>query len=83
MATPLRLSFLSINAGGLNQARKRRQVFRWAHNSKADIIFLQETYSTESVEYGDQNGVAKSITAIDLDIPGVWWFYLTQNSTFK
>ena len=50
MATPLRLSFLSINARGLNQARKRRQVFRWAHNSKADIIFLQETYSTESVE---------------------------------
>ena len=43
MATPLRLSFLSINARGLNQARKRRQVFRWAHNSKADIIFLQET----------------------------------------
>ena len=52
MATPIRLSFLSINvrSRGLNQARKRRQVFRWAHNSKADIIFLQETYSSKGVE---------------------------------
>ena len=45
-----KLSFLSINARGLNQARKRRQIFRWAHNSKADVIFLQETYSTKAIE---------------------------------
>ena len=50
MATPLRLSFLSINVRGLNQAHKRRQVFRWAHISKADIVFLQETYSSKGVE---------------------------------
>ena len=45
-----KLSFLLINARGLNQARKRRQIFRWAHNSKADVIFLQETYSTKAIE---------------------------------
>ena len=45
-----KLSFLSINARGLNQARKRRPIFRWAHNSKADVIFLQETYSTKAIE---------------------------------
>ena len=50
MATPIRLPFLSINVRGLNQARKRRQVFRWADNSKVDIVFLQETYSSKGVE---------------------------------
>ena len=27
-----------------------QQFFRWAHNSKADIVFLQETYSAKGVE---------------------------------
>ena len=43
-------SFCSLNARGLNKARKRRQLFRWLHNYKFDVIFLQETYSTPNVE---------------------------------
>ena len=42
--------FCSLNARGLNQARKRRQLLRWLHNYKFDVIFLQETYSTPNVE---------------------------------
>lgn len=37
---------ISLNVRGLNGSRKRRQVFRWLHQQKADIIFLQETYSS-------------------------------------
>ena len=35
-----------LNIRGLNKATKRRQVFRWLHQQKADVIFLQETYSS-------------------------------------
>ncbi len=31
---------------GLNKTSKRRKVFRWLHQQKADVIFLQETYSS-------------------------------------
>lgn len=37
---------LSLNVRGLNSSRKRRQVFRWLHQQQAEIIFLQETYSS-------------------------------------
>ena len=37
---------ISLNVRGLNCSRKRRQVFRWLHQQKSDIIFLQETYSS-------------------------------------
>ena len=50
MTTPLKVSFCSLNVRGLNQARKRRKLFRWFHNYKFDVIFLQETYSTQNVE---------------------------------
>ena len=35
---------LSLNARGLNKTIKRRQIFRWLHQKKSDIVFLQETY---------------------------------------
>ena len=38
---------LSLNVRGLNSSRKRRQVFRWLHQQQSDIIFLQETYSSQ------------------------------------
>ena len=50
MTTPFTASFCSLNVRGLNQSRKRRQLFRWLHNNKFDIVFLQETYSTKSIE---------------------------------
>ena len=50
MTTPFVANFCSLNVRGINQTRKRRQLFRWLHNNKFDIIFLQETYSTKSIE---------------------------------
>ena len=42
---------LTLNVRGLNSSRKRRQVFRWLHLQRSEIIFLQETYSsTETVK---------------------------------
>ena len=39
---------LTLNVRGLNSSRKRRQVFRWLHLQRSDIIFLQETYSSKT-----------------------------------
>ena len=50
MTTPFTASFCSLNVRGLNQMRKRRQLFRWRHNNKFDIIFLQETFSSRDIE---------------------------------
>ena len=42
---------LTLNVRGLNSSRKRRQVFRWLHLQRSEIIFLQETYSsTETIK---------------------------------
>ena len=42
---------LTLSVRGLNCSRKRRQVFRWLHLQRSDIIFLQETYSsTETIK---------------------------------
>ena len=42
---------LILNVRRLNSSRKRRQVFRWLHLQRSDIIFLQETYtSTETIK---------------------------------
>ena len=37
---------ISLNVRELNGSRKQRQVFRWLHQQKSDIIFLQGTYSS-------------------------------------
>ena len=49
MTTPFTASFCSMNVRGLNQMRKRRQLFRWLHNNKFDN-FLQETFSSRDIE---------------------------------
>ena len=46
----LNFSCISLNIRGLNKSIKRRKLFRWLHNSKSDIIFLQETYSDPNIE---------------------------------
>ena len=38
--------FYHLNVRGLNKTIKRRQVFRWLHQQKPDVVFLQETYSS-------------------------------------
>ena len=44
------LNFLSLNVRGLSNSRKRRAVFSWCKTQKSDVIFLQETHSTASIE---------------------------------
>ena len=39
------LHLISFNARGLRQPKKRRQLFSFLHNRKADIILLQETHT--------------------------------------
>lgn len=43
-------SLLSLNVRGLNNEIKRKALFDWLRNQSAQIIFLQETYSTQALE---------------------------------
>ena len=40
---------LSLNVRGIRDLNKRKSIFTWVRNQKADIIFLQETFSTPDV----------------------------------
>jgi exonuclease III len=47
------LGFISLNARGLGDVKKRLNLINWLnnfHNAKSKIIFLQETHSTERSE---------------------------------
>ena len=43
-------SLLSVNVRGINDDRKRRKLFTWLHKQSANVIYLQETYSSPQVE---------------------------------
>ena len=47
MINGIDLKFLSLNVRGINNFIKRQKLFTWFKKSKADIIFIQETYSSE------------------------------------
>ena len=44
------LSCTTLNVRGLNNARKRRQAFRWLYERRFQVIFLQEVYSSRNLE---------------------------------
>jgi len=44
------LNICTFNARGLNDKKKRTDVFAWLKRKRYDIYFLQETHSTESIE---------------------------------
>ena len=44
------LKLLSVNVRGLRDRVKRKKIFQWCKMS-ANMIFLQETFSTEDIEY--------------------------------
>ena len=46
----MNLKCISLNIRGTNKAIKRRNLFRWLHNGKYDVIFLQEPYSDKTIE---------------------------------
>lgn len=41
---------ISLNVRGIRSATKRKALLLWLNKQKADIVFLQETYSTKEVE---------------------------------
>ena len=43
-------NLLSLNVRAIRTSETRKAVFSWLVNSDADIIFLQETYSTRDIE---------------------------------
>ena len=47
---PDSLRMISLNVRGIGNFRKRRAMFTWCRKQKADVIFLQETHSTENCE---------------------------------
>ena len=44
------LKLVSLNVRGIRSPAKRKALFCWLNERKYDIIFLQETYSTQDVE---------------------------------
>ena len=44
----MKLKLLSLNVKGIREKVKRRAIFRWVKRQKADIAFLQESFSIES-----------------------------------
>ena len=50
----LHLKLLSLNIRGLRDFVKRKAVVNWINKQNADIIFLQETYSTAEIENGKE-----------------------------
>lgn len=44
-------NIISVNARGLNERKKRRNLFRWVKKNAFDICFVQETYSTGVIEH--------------------------------
>ena len=46
----MNLICISLNIRGINKAIKHRNLFRWLHNGKYDVIFFQETYIDNTIE---------------------------------
>ena len=44
------LKLLSLNVNGMQNPQKRQVVLTWLHNSKADIILLQQTHCSSNCE---------------------------------
>ena len=42
--------FISLNTRGIGNYRKRRTIFTWLRKQKPDVVFLQETHSTQGNE---------------------------------
>ena len=50
MKRNVNFGLLSLNVRGIRTFEKRKALFLWLSKNKADIVFLQETYSSPDVE---------------------------------
>ena len=48
--TNVNFKMLSLNVRGIHSLEKRKALLIWLNKQKADILFLQETYSSKDVE---------------------------------
>ena len=46
----LQFKAISLNVRGIRSFEKRKTILNWLNNQKANICFLQETYSTKELE---------------------------------
>ena len=46
----VRGKFISLNTRGISNYRKRRTIFTWLRKQKPDVVFRQETHSTQENE---------------------------------
>lgn len=65
-------NILSVNIRGMNDRKKRRNVFRWVKKNKYDICFLQEAHSTTEMENVWKNEWGKYIVLA--------WYFSGQRS---
>ena len=42
-------NFISLNVKGIRDKNKRRNIFNWCKEKGGNIIFLQETFSTQDI----------------------------------
>ena len=66
MYTAVNLSLVSLNVRGIREQTKRKSIFSHQKDKRADVYFLQKTYSEPAD--GKKNGVAKSSFPIALPI---------------
>jgi len=50
MEASVNFKMLSLNVRGIRSLEKRKAVLIWLNKQNADIIYLQETYSTKEIE---------------------------------
>ena len=57
MKRNLNFKILSLNVRGIRSFDKRKALFHWLSKEKSNIIFLQETYSTQKLKiFGSHSG---------------------------
>ena len=55
----MNLKCISLNIRGINKAIKRRNLFRWLHSGKYDVIFYKKPIAIRQLKtFGVQNGEA-------------------------
>ena len=72
---------LSLNARGIRDFHKRETIFTWIKKQKANIAFLQETYSSQEIENQFKlNGEAKCCLRTAQIIVKVFSFFSVKTS---
>ena len=46
----MNLKIITCNVRGLGEMKKRRQIYKYLHEKKCNVVFMQETHSTKNSE---------------------------------